>query len=97
MQFTSMSEAKAFVRENVKVSDLVSDVPYTFASGECSVGNTVYIAHGFSKCRPGDSFDLQRGAEIAVGRVIAKIAHKLFTPGGAGKTELVIEELLSDN
>ena len=101
MQFTSMAEAKAFVRENIKISNRVTEAPYSFASGECAVGNSIYTTNGFSKCRPGDTFDAERGAIIAEGRVIAKIAHKLFVPEKVGVTELVtelvIEELLSDN
>jgi hypothetical protein len=86
MQFNSMAEAKAFVRENVKVTDLVSQLPYTFASGECTVGTVVYHASGFSKCRPGDKPDMQRGAEIAVGRIVANIAKRLVKTAGVATT-----------
>jgi hypothetical protein len=87
-----MAEAKAFVRENVKITDMVTQLPYTFASGECTIGGVVYTAHGFSKCKPGDKPDTQRGAEIAVGRIIASIARSLRILCVTGKTTITMAE-----
>jgi len=78
MLLNNRHEAMDFVTDNSKIMDVIATNPYTLVRIQCTLSGQVYEAVGFSKCRPGDTYDHQRGIVIAYGRAVASIAKTLY-------------------
>jgi hypothetical protein len=98
MKLRNRHEAMLFVEENAKIVEQVVTNPYSYVRIQCSVGNQIMEAGGFSKCRPGDTYDPDRGYAIAKGRAIAAIAKKLYETPATMHSAIVLDDIrLSDS
>jgi len=78
MLFNSRKEAMGFVYDNSRITNVVATNPYTMVIIQCTINGQILESVGFSKCRPGDVYDKERGIAIAHGRAVAAVAKRLY-------------------